>query len=63
MTGGASNLAAFMQTVQNEREKTNAKLDKLTKKLNLLDNQVTVDSGASGKIIDYLSKKTMVMEK
>lgn len=56
-------MAAFMQTVQNEREKTNAKLDKLTKKLNLLDNQVTVDSGASGKIIDYLSKKTMVMEK
>jgi uncharacterized coiled-coil protein SlyX len=63
MTGGASNLASFMTTVQNEREKTNTKLDKLTKKLDRLENQVSTDGGASEKMLDYLNKKTMVMEK
>ena len=47
MTGGATNLAAFMQKVQFEREKTNAKMEKLLAKLDRLETQVCKDGGSN----------------
>ena len=63
MTGGANNLASFMQKVKIEREKTNAKLDNLFKKLDRLETQVCMDGGASEKLLDNLRKKVVLIEK
>jgi hypothetical protein len=37
MTGGATNLASFMQSVSADRTKMNSKLEKIIKKLDLLE--------------------------
>jgi len=63
MTGGATNLTSFMQQVSVERTKTNNKLEKVMKKLDLLETQVSKEGGASEKNIEYLTQKTMVMDK
>ena len=63
MTGGATNLAAFMQKVQFEREKTNAKMEKLLAKLDRLETQVCKDGGSNERMLDYLHKKTTLMER
>jgi len=63
MTGGSTNLASFMQTVQNERTKTNKKLDNIMKKLDILETQVCKDGGSNEKMLDMLHKKVTLLEK
>ena len=63
MTGGSSNLASFMSTVQSERTKTNRKLENLLKKLDKLEAQVCKDGGSNEKLLEMLHKKTTLLEK
>lgn len=63
MTGGSTNLAAFMQQVSNERAKTNTKLENLLKKYDRLETQVCKDGGSNEKMLEMLHKKTTLLEK
>ena len=63
MTGGASNLAAFMSTVQVERVRTNKKMETCLRKLDLLETQVCKDGGSTEKLLEMLHKKTTLLEK
>ena len=63
MTGGANNLASFMQKVKYDRDKTNVKLDNFFKKLDRLETEVCKNGGASEKLLEHLSKKSMLIEK
>ena len=63
MTGGATNLAAFMQKVQFEREKTNNKMENLLKKVDRIETEVCMNGGANEKLLDYLGKKTTLLER
>ena len=63
MTGGANNLATFMQKVKFDRDKTDRKLESFQKKQDRLETEVCKNGGASEKMIEHLSKKAALLEK
>ena len=56
-------MASFMAKVSYEREKTNHKLERLTKVVDVIETQINKDGGSNEKMLDYLNTKTMKMEK
>ena len=63
MTGGANNLASFMEQVKKERQKTNEKLYKCMASLEKLQMKVFEEGGSNGKVMSNLVKKCTLLEK
>ena len=63
ITGGANNLAEFMEQVKRERIKVNAKLDKTIDSLDKLDQRVFTENTNSDKLLCITSKKVQILEK